>query len=441
MRRGVPGLAVAASLCICVLAWFCPAAALAREPAAHASASAPLGGVTIGGLGYGSPPSQADREIALAKQLGAKVVRLEVPWSVMEPREAGQVEPGALAFTDRLVADAAADGIKVVMLVENTPCWASSAPAAILTRCLPGRAAKANSWPPREPSSYAAFVAYLAQRYGTQLLAIEIWNEPDQTNELYFAGPEKAARYAALLRAAYPAIKHASPGVLVLGGSIVGVNGKFLRLLYQDGIKGYYDGLSVHFYTLTVAALRYTHEVQIANGDTTPLWLDEFGFSSCWPKRKIEEEQGCVTKRTQASNLADLFHQLAHVPYVAAMIVYKLQDSPGEEFGAFTTAGARKLSFAALSSVFASPFGAISPVTLKLRRQGRRVLASGSGPPGDYLQLEAFQGKVLRYRSVFVMNRFNQYTIHLPSVLGSTGLRVRVFQYQTNPARGAQRSI
>jgi hypothetical protein len=426
---------------MCGLAWLCPALAPARGPSAHASASAPLGGVTIGGLGYGSPPSQADREIALAHQLGAKVVRLEVPWSVMEPREAGRVEPGALAFTDRLVADAAADGMKVVMLVENTPCWASSAPASIMARCVPGRSATANSWPPREPSAYAAFVAYLAQRYGTQLLAIEIWNEPDQVNELYFAGPEKAARYAALLRAAYPAIKQANPGVLVLGGSIVGVNGTFLRLLYRDGIKGYYDGLAVHFYTLTVAALRYTHEVQLANGDSTPLWLDEFGFSSCWPKRKIEEEQGCVTKRTQASNLADVFHQLAHVPYVAAMIVYKVQDAPGEEFGAFTTSGARKPSFTALSRVFASPFGAVSPVTLTLRRQGRRVLASGSGPPGDYLQLEAFQGSVPRYRSTFILNRFNEYAIHLPSVLGTSGLRVRVFQYQSNPAHAAQRSI
>jgi hypothetical protein len=426
---------------MCVLAWLCPALASARGPRAHASASAPLGGVTIGGLGYGSPPSQADHEIALADRLGAKVVRLEVPWSVMEPREAGQVEPGALAFTDRLVADATADGIKVVMLVESTPCWASSAPASILGRCLPGRSAAANSWPPREPSAYAAFVAYLAQRYGTQLLAIEVWNEPDQANERYFAGPEKAARYAALLRAAYPAIKHANPGVLVLGGSIVGVNGNFLRLLYKDGIKGYYDGLAVHFYTLTVAALRYTHEVQLANGDTTPLWLDEFGFSSCWPKRKIEQEQGCVTKRTQASNLADLFHQIARMPYVAATIVYKLQDSPGEEFGAFTTSGARKPAFAALSEVFASPFGATSPVTLKLRRQGTQVIASGSGPPGDYLQLEVFQGTVPRYRSVFILNRFNEYSIHLPSALGTSGLRVRVFQYQTSPAPAAQRSI
>ncbi len=131
------------------------------------------------------------------------------------------------------------------------------------------------------PPTIAAFVAYLAQRYGTRLAAIEVWNEPDQANQVYFAGPEKPQRYAAVLRAAYPAIKQANPNVPVLAGSLVGANGVFLRAMYAAGIKGYYDGLAVHFYTLTLASLRSIHEVQVANGDTKPLWLDEFGWSSC----------------------------------------------------------------------------------------------------------------------------------------------------------------
>ena len=102
-----------------------------------------------------------------------------------------------------------------------------------------------------------------------------------------------------MLRAAYPAIKAANPSVLVLAGSLVGSNGNFLRALYAAGIKGYYDGLSVHFYNLTLGSLRSIHEAQLANGDTKPLWLDEFGWSSCWPARKIEQEQACVTPRSR----------------------------------------------------------------------------------------------------------------------------------------------
>ena len=107
-------------------------------------------------------------------------------------------------------------------------------------------------------------------------------------------------RYAAIVRAAYTAIKQADAAVPVLAGSLVGSNGVFLRALYAAGIKGYYDGLAVHYYSLVLASLRAIHEVQLANGDSRPLWLDEFGWSSCYPKQRIQEEQACVTARIQA---------------------------------------------------------------------------------------------------------------------------------------------
>ncbi len=377
----------------------------------------------------------------MARALHARLVRIAVPWSTLEPREPNQVDPHALAFLDRLTADAAQAGIGVIVTVDSTPCWASSAPAALLSRCVPGGWTKANAWPPREPSAYAALVGYLAARYGTRLAAIEIYNEPDQANELYFAGPEKPQRYAAILRAAYPAIKRADPAVQVLAGSLVGSNGVFLRALYAAGIKGYYDGLAVHFYNLVLASLRAIHEVQLANGDGTPLWLDEFGWSSCWPRQRTQQEQACVTRGAQAANIANAFRSLAHTPYVAAEVLYAPQDCPGENFGVLTARGAHKPSFAALSRVLASPFGSPRPVTLRLRRRGGQVVASGAGPVGDYMQLEAFRGSVLRYRALFTLDRFNRYSIPLPRVLGTHGLRVRVYQYWAGAGRDAQRSI
>jgi hypothetical protein len=116
------------------------------------------------------------------------------------------------------------------------------------------------------------------------LAAFEIWNEPDQINEQYWAGPNKIANYVALTKAVYPAIKRVAPQVPVLAGSFVGGNGKWLQALYAAGIKGYYDALSVHFYDLTLSALSTTRAVQKANGDSKPLWLAEFGFTSCYTK-------------------------------------------------------------------------------------------------------------------------------------------------------------
>ena len=429
------------SLALCVLAWLAPVGSGERVAKAHLSTTAPLGGVNLENVYGGASLAGIDREIALARALHAKLVRVEVPWSELEPQGPNQINPRALAVMDRLVSDAAAAGIKVIAMVESSPCWASSAPAALLRACAAGRSSKANAWPPTNPANYAAFVAYLAQRYGTRLAAIEVWNEPDQANQAYFAGPEKPQRYATILRAAYPAIKQANPNVPVLAGSLVGANGVFLRALYAAGIKGYYNGLAVHYYTLTLASLRSIHEVQMANGDTTPLWLNEFGWSSCWPRYRIQQEQGCVTSQTQALNITNTFRALARTPYVAAEVLYQLQGSVSENFGVLNANGTHKPAFAALSRALVSPFGPASPVTVSLRKQRGRVLASGSGPVGDYMELEAFRGSVLRYRALFTLNRFNRYSIKLPSALGASGLRVRVYQYWAGLGRAAQSSI
>jgi hypothetical protein len=444
IHRATTGLVLA----LCLLSTATSAAVAAATPATAATASkstsapaAPLGGVNILSIGSYTVPSQVDSAIAEAHALHAKVIRTVVSWSALEPSEPEHIDASTLAVVDRLLSDASAAGIRVIMSVDSTPCWASSAPGSLLTSCKPGGESKANAWPPNNPASYGAFLAYLAKRYGTQLAAIEVWNEPDQANEAYLAGPNKPERYADLLRAAYPAIKAVNPSIPVLAGSLVGSNGAFLRELYAAGIKGYYDGLAVHYYNLTLGSLRSIHEVQRANGDATPLWLDEFGWSSCWPAQSIQQEQACVSTQTQASNLANTYRELAHTPWVAAAVVYKLQDSSFEDFGLTSASGARKPSFAAFANALAAPFGSISPIILNLGRKGTHVVASGSGPVGDFMQLEAFEGKLLRYRALFKLDRFNRYSITLPSVLGTHGLRIRVFQYWSGVGKATQKRI
>jgi hypothetical protein len=426
---------VAAALAAATLASAQPLAASAKL------GGAPLGGVNVVGLTFASRPVEADQAIAYARQLHAKVVRTEVSWAVLEPRAKSQLDAQALAFLDRLLGDAAAAGIKVIATLRGTPCWDSSAPASLLSKCEPASPSGATAWPPRNPADYAAVAAYLARRYGTQLAAIEVWNEPDQGNELYFAGPSKPQRYAALLRAAYPAIKQANPNVLVLAGSLVGSNGAFLRALYAAGIKGFYDGLAIHYYNLTLGSVRAIRQVQVASGDEKPLWLDEFGWTSCWPGERVQQEQACVTPRVQALNIANIFRSLARTSYVAADVIFQLHDQVKEDFGLVTATGAHKPAFSSLASVIASPFGHVSPVTVGLHRHRGRIVAAGSGPVGDFMQLEVFKGKVLRYHALFTLDRFNRYAITLPRVLGTHGMRVRVFQYWMGSASAAQKSI
>ena len=102
MHERVHRAAAALVLALCVLAG-APAAGEAHASKPAAASSTLLAGVNIPGVGEQSSPAQADSTIAQARALHAKVVRTEVPWSVLEPQQ-GQIEPGALAFIDRLVA-------------------------------------------------------------------------------------------------------------------------------------------------------------------------------------------------------------------------------------------------------------------------------------------------------------------------------------------------
>ena len=181
---------------------------------AHPASTSLLGGVNIGGVGDGSLPSEADKLIAAATQLHAKLVRVEVPWSVLEPqrrparRAARSRTPTASSQTRRRLASAS-----IMMVRRARP----AGPPRRRRRCSPdaspGERAAANAWPPREPADYATFVAYLARalrhadwrrsRSGTS---------PTRPTKTTSRDPTKPQRYAAILRAAYPAIKQAEPG-------------------------------------------------------------------------------------------------------------------------------------------------------------------------------------------------------------------------------------
>ena len=118
------------------LALLCAAAALGAATAV----ATPLGGVNAGSVGPSATLAGIDSSVKEAKALHAKVLRVEIPWSGLEPSRQGAISPQALALSDRLFSDAAASGIKVIAIADSTPCWDSTAPPALLSRCTPAQA-------------------------------------------------------------------------------------------------------------------------------------------------------------------------------------------------------------------------------------------------------------------------------------------------------------
>ncbi len=405
------------------------AAAAAVTLAIPAAASAsPTVGVTINSPG--SNPASAIAQLNLAAKLHMRAVRAEILWNTLEPTGPGKYDPAVLAATDQFFAAAAARHIKVLLVIDSTPCWASSAPKNLTNDCKKGSGpAGYSAWPPTHPRDFANVAAFVAARYRTQLEAFEVWNEPDQSNQLYWAGPSKPQRYAALLRAAYPAIKAVAPRVPVLAGALVGWNGVFLKQLYAAGIKGYYDGLSVHYYDLVLADLRVIHQVQLAHGDTKPVWLAEFGWSSCAPLKQQDGGQFCVTPQIEAQDIIDVIRATRNTSYVKELYVYNMSDTAQYSLGLVDRNGRPKPAFTAVQKQLAAR---VSPpsrkVAVSLNRSHGRAVVSGSGPAGDFYGLNVYKGGVLRFAATVQLKLNNTFNYPLPPALGTQGLKVSFYQ-------------
>ena len=124
---------------------------------------------------------------------------------------------------------AKAKGLKVLMVVQSTPPWANGG--------------QGPTTPPSDPASFGAAMGGFAARL-PGVDAWELWNEED--GAIFWAGGTDPAKYAAMVKAAYPAIKAAQPHDIVVTGATVGNNMDFIAQLYEHGIKGSFDAVGVH---------------------------------------------------------------------------------------------------------------------------------------------------------------------------------------------------
>jgi len=252
-------------------------------------------------------PSDGYAYMQRATAAGMHWFREDFAWSVLERRK-GQFD---WRPTDVLMTNAAKLGGDVVAMAGYAPGWASGHP-------------ESDKYPPLDPADYAGFVGAIAKRYGTggsfwaenpgltprPLRAIELWNEP-WLSSFWRPNPSPAA-YAALVRAAAPAIKTVDPRIQVLisGDLHFGwadrhenswLNGWLTELLKQDLPMGQVDGWSVHPYCgnrgpyqAAIAGfadqayaqqwlyqqLPLIRDMTTAAGKFKPLWSTELGWST-----------------------------------------------------------------------------------------------------------------------------------------------------------------
>jgi polysaccharide biosynthesis protein PslG len=288
--------------------------------------------------------AEMTRQLDAATVAGAKVVRVDVGWSSLEQNGKGQYSNWYLARMDTAVAEAEKRGLELLFTFWTTPCWASSAPDTVKQGC-------AGAWwdrgveryPPLNASDYADALAFVVRRYGGRVANWEIWNEPNLQD--FFKSSTPAADYARIVKAGYPAAKAAGART-VLAGSLADADFEFTDALYRDhGLKGHFDAFSIHPYSgdrspldpneeqykrhSFVRGVPAVREVMVGHGDPKPLWLTEFGWSTC-DRRSGPSWDRCVDQQTQALYLEQAYDQMRHWSYVPVGVWYSLKNTSSD---------------------------------------------------------------------------------------------------------------
>src|SRR5690348_6712559 len=225
--------------------------------------------------------------------LGVNTVRVVVPWAAIKRAEPGspleQLFPPDWKKMDFIVQQAQERGFSVLGVLNSTPYYGAAGNNGCLT-CV-GAAP--------DPTDFAAFAAEVAQRYKGEISAYEVWNEPNSFKT--WSPAVDPVAYTNVLKAAYTAIKNADPNATVVAGvlgAVITVGGltmdpvTFVKTMYANGAKGFFDALSYHPYNYQrtfaeqnpgflspLQMLLQMRQTMLDNGDDlVKIWASEYGL-------------------------------------------------------------------------------------------------------------------------------------------------------------------
>jgi hypothetical protein len=273
-------------------------------------------------------------------QLGVQVFQIDLNWADAAPsRPADPENPNDPAYAwpadvTQAISQAAHYGIRVCLLVQDTPGWANGH--------------RATTWAPTRASDYGSFLVAASRRYPSVRMWM-IWGEPNRDGnfEPMPANSRKGPRrYAVLLNAAYHGLKQASRKNIVIGGDTWSFGdvepGDFVRWMRLPNGKppplDYYghNPFSIRFPKLSdnpyfpggrdindidtlEQQLRGTYHRRVQ------LWLSEFTVSSDHPNRAFNFS---VSRAKQAQWIKAVYRLVDSVNYVAGLGWFTLLDEP-----------------------------------------------------------------------------------------------------------------
>lgn len=216
--------------------------------------------------GTGNPSGQA------VSELGASWVRL------VFKNDRDDLLGASFAQYDQVLTDMRQAGVKVLMILNNESCPGTPGIEQL------DDAARWHAYIDR----YTQRCQAVAQHYGTQVAAFQIWNEPDLNPEPPRYTPTVRARfYGRMLQQAYQAIKAVTTTPVVTAGMAAGNPHWVKEAMAASGNQLFADALAVHPYGRRpfanwpndswgfgpVAELLHRYHTLIGK----PIWVTEFG--------------------------------------------------------------------------------------------------------------------------------------------------------------------
>lgn len=350
-----------------------------------------LGAVCL--LAFTSPPTAAAKGVKsiwgpvsmpdgssafpIYRDLGARVFQVGLHWSgTAASRPADPTNPNDPAYTwprtvDQAIREGRRYGIKVAVLVLNSPPWANG-----------GRPPQ---WAPNN-SDYARFLTAASRRY-RPVRHWMIWGESNRAKvflPLPRFSPVGPRRYATLLNSAYHALKRRSRRNIVIGGMTFSFgpvrprdflrwmrlpNGKpppldwyghnpfsprfpDLRDHGYSGAPGVRDMGDIDTFAQEIRRT-YRGKYRAFRRRAPRLWLSEYTISS---DRASSDFDFFVSRRQQARWLTAAYRIACRQPYIAGMGWFGLLDAPATEprgitSGLMTYEGQRKPAYHAYKRV------------------------------------------------------------------------------------------
>jgi hypothetical protein len=291
------------------------AAAAASLLAAPAPAAAPADFVGAQTSEYAvtanSPPV---RTAAGLPQARVGLARTWFWWSEIE------VERDVYDFShyDRVVADAAANRVRLLPIVVVAPRYRTDADRD----GGPGR------YPPTNSAEMAFFTSILVARYGPSgtfwnhrpdlprvpIRSWQIWNEPNLWP--WWAPSPDPAAYVSLLWTVRGGIKACDPRAEIVAAGLPNSHSylgpkvaPYLEGMYRAGARGSFDAIAIHPYgnplSAVYAQIEEARAIMQRFGDAAPIWVTEVGWPDGGPPDNLT-----VTSARQAELVSQLIGDL-----------------------------------------------------------------------------------------------------------------------------------